>query len=221
MGSAATIKVVASGGETLPQGVVGSSVDTTDLLPFIQDGAQTITGGLPVGGVIANFFGFFSQLGFLGGVFFTALCFDLDGLLSSRLRIRNQGIETTLKSLNVSDDGHRRHLSFEFLCRLIRGFTFSRVVGNALFQQLNFGDNILVAVSIVGEGGVAIAGLPLADLPFGVSGDQVDGSVVGDFAELFDLCGGWHVGQRLRCASSGGATWAGTRLGSGSGLRRC
>ena len=91
MGTTTAVKRITGAGVALPQGIIGLAVDAADLLPLLQDGADTVTGGLPLGGVRSYLLRFSGQLFLLRNRFLAAaglvclsLLTGLNGVLDDR-----------------------------------------------------------------------------------------------------------------------------------------
>ena len=108
VGAAAAVEGIAGARVALPQGIIGLTVDTLNLLPLLQDGADAVASGLPLGGVFSNFFCFSRQL-FLGSdCFFAATLLIGLRLLAGFYRVFNHRAKAPIQGSDVSDDRSSR-----------------------------------------------------------------------------------------------------------------
>jgi hypothetical protein len=88
---------VPSLGEAAPQCLVGFAVYALDRLPLIQDGAQPVAAGFPLGGLGADLLGLLRQLLLPGGC-------SRSGLLSGRLRAGEAVLGASLQVVQQSGE---------------------------------------------------------------------------------------------------------------------
>ena len=104
MGASTAVEGVAGAGVALPQGIVGLAINALNLLPLLQDRADAVTGGLPLGGVFGNLFCFRRQLLLGSNSFLAATLLIGLRLLAGFYRVLNDGNKAAVKGRDITNN---------------------------------------------------------------------------------------------------------------------
>ncbi|SLA06569.1 Uncharacterised protein [Mycobacteroides abscessus subsp. abscessus] len=224
MGAASTIERVARLRVPLPQRVVGLTVDALDGLPLVEDRAQPIARGLPLGGFCSDGFR-------LGGEFF----FARDGCGASLFALGLQRVgdvvgtsdddgQSLLDGRDVADHaGLGEGVEQMFGCGL-RLARIAGACGEALFENLHLCLEVGVSTREMGETLVDGSRLPRPDLTLTVRGDEPDDALFIDPPELAGIerlmLTDGNCRNRGRCLRGRFGSGTGPRAGLGTWLRR-